>query len=130
MILADTSVWIQHFRAGSARLRELLAEDEIMVHPAVIGELATGNLRQRETTLALLLSLQRSKVATFEECLGTISAQRLYGQGIGWIDVQLLVSARLSRVLLWSLDQRLRKAAEAFGVAYAQDTLASRRPER
>jgi len=35
-------------------------------------------------------------LATADECLAFIETHRLYGRGIGWSDVQLLVAARLS----------------------------------
>ena len=49
MILVDTSVWVEHLRVASAILTELLDHGEILGHPFVLGELALGNLRQRET---------------------------------------------------------------------------------
>ena len=44
MILADTSVWIDHFRVGNVRLSDLLNEGAVFCHPFVIGELACGHL--------------------------------------------------------------------------------------
>ncbi len=120
MILADTSVWIEHFRVGHAHLSHLLASNAVVAHPVVIGELATGNLRQREAILEMLLRLPRAKTATFEECLAAITTHRLFGRGVGWMDVQLLLAASLSHIPLWSLDRRLRDAAEDMGVAYLE----------
>ena len=48
MILADTSVWIDHFRLGNKRLHSLLDTGDIVCHPFVVGELACGNLVNRE----------------------------------------------------------------------------------
>jgi predicted nucleic acid-binding protein len=42
MILVDTSVWIEHFRAGSDRLKTLLLDEQVLCHPFVLGELAWG----------------------------------------------------------------------------------------
>jgi len=39
MILVDTSVWVEHFRAGSDRLRGLLLDEQVLCHPFVVGEL-------------------------------------------------------------------------------------------
>ncbi len=33
------------------------------------------------------------------------------GRGIGWVDVQLLASARLTGIPLWTLDRRLKEVA-------------------
>jgi len=59
MVLVDTSVWIHHFRSGTARLRELLQAGEMATHPMVLGELACGNLTKRAETLRLLNRLPR-----------------------------------------------------------------------
>ena len=88
------------------------------MHPAVLGELATGNLRDRTRTLAMLGFLPHAKTGTTDECLVAIETYGLYGRGVGWIDVQLLVAARLSHAMLWSLDEPLIKAAQRLKVAY------------
>jgi predicted nucleic acid-binding protein len=45
MVLADTSVWIRHFRQGEPTLADRLSEGLVLMHPFVSGELACGNLR-------------------------------------------------------------------------------------
>src|SRR5690349_3037041 len=40
VILADTSVWIEHFRKGEPALQERLSEGRILMHPWISGELA------------------------------------------------------------------------------------------
>jgi predicted nucleic acid-binding protein len=118
VIIADTSLWVQHFRRGLPAFAAGLSNGLIVMHPVVLGELATGNLGKRAQTLASLRSLPRTKVGTTEECFDFIEAHSLYGRGIGWNDVQLLVSARLSGDSLWSLDTRLAMASVELGVAY------------
>jgi hypothetical protein len=90
------------------------------MHPAILGELATGNLRDRGRTLAMLGSLPYAKTGTTDECLAAIESYGLYGKGVGWIDVQLLVAARLSHVTLWSFDEPLIKAAQQLKIAYSE----------
>jgi predicted nucleic acid-binding protein len=51
VILADTSVWVDHLRASDKALVALLDAGMVLAHPFVIGELALGNLRQREIVL-------------------------------------------------------------------------------
>lgn len=119
MILADTSVWVQHFRRGRPDFAQTLHNGQIVMHAVVIGELATGNLARRDRTLAALCAMPRVKAGTFEECLAFIERFTLQGRGIGWNDVQLLVAARLSGHLLWSMDARLAEAARELGVGYA-----------
>lgn len=84
----------------------------VLTHPIVIGELATGNLKHRTTTLADLCRQPMAAEGGFEECLHFIETHRLYGMSVGWNDIQLLVSARLSSVPLWSTDRRLADAAK------------------
>ena len=47
MILADTSIWIDHLRSPMSRLADLMNSDEVLMHSMVIGELACGNLSDR-----------------------------------------------------------------------------------
>ena len=41
MILADTSVWVEHFRRGLPLLAAHLSRAQIAIHSVVLGELAT-----------------------------------------------------------------------------------------
>lgn len=111
MILVDTSVWIDHFRRGNARLAELLMEGDVLMHPLVFGELACGGLRNRAEILRLLEALPRAVTASFDETLDFLDTRKLYGKGLGWIDVSLLASARLTSCTLWTLDKALAREA-------------------
>jgi predicted nucleic acid-binding protein len=116
MILADTSAWIDFFRRGSATFAARLAAMEILMHPVVLGELATGNLRSREKTLSQLLAMPRAQATGFEECLQFLEANALQGSGLGWSDIQLLHSCHRSGLDLWTLDKALATAARDLGV--------------
>ena len=59
MILVDTSVWVDHFRRASAGLAALLAARVVMVHPFVVGELACGELPQRDAGQRFKLQAER-----------------------------------------------------------------------
>jgi predicted nucleic acid-binding protein len=111
MILADTSVWVNHFRSGNAKLSEAIEDGMILMHPFVIGEIACGNLRSRPTVLGDLQRMPSAIEADNEEVLGFLERHRLFGAGIGWIDMHLLASARLSNCRLWTLDVHLLSAA-------------------
>jgi predicted nucleic acid-binding protein len=118
MILVDTSVWIDHLRAGNRTLRSLLEDAEVLAHPFVVGELACGTLRNREEVLILLQALPEAQAAEHGEVMRVVERERLYGRGIGWIDAHLLASARLSGAALWTLDRRLSKIASALALAF------------
>ena len=113
MILADTSVWVQHLRAHDEGLARLLAEGRIACHAFVIGELACGSLRKREQILSYLAALPATAVVSHEEALHFLQERELHGKGLGWIDVHLLASAVLSGCRLWTLDKTLASAAKA-----------------
>ena len=117
MTLVDTSVWVDHLRHGLPRLVALLEEGRVFRHPFVVGELACGQLGQRDRILQLLGTLPQAPAAGHEEALGLMRTHRLQGQGLGWIDVHLLASALLGRCALWTLDKRLAAAAARLGVA-------------
>jgi predicted nucleic acid-binding protein len=64
VILVDTSIWIDHLRAGEAELVTLLHDGDVLAHPWVTGELALGHLSQRNEILGLLDNLPQATVAT------------------------------------------------------------------
>lgn len=117
MILVDTSVWVDHLRIGDARLKALLGAGQVLIHSFVIGELALGNLRQRDTILQSLNDLPPAVMAGDSEVLGFIERNALFGLGIGYVDAQLLASACLSAALLWTHDRRLHEVAVRLGLA-------------
>lgn len=117
MTLVDSSVWIGHLRVESPRLVALLETEGVVCHPFVIGELACGSLAHRETFLALLRQLPRTDSASHDEALHVLNTHRLWGRGLGWVDVHLLASALLSDCGLWTLDRRLHEAAAELGLA-------------
>lgn len=111
MILVDTSVWVHHLRTGSARLGVLLQDEQVLSHPFVVGELACGNLSNREEILGLLAALPETRVAEHHEILHLVESARLFGRGLGWVDAHLLASALISQCPLWTLDRPLQRAA-------------------
>lgn len=118
MILADTSIWIDHLRRPGARLTALLAANVVSVHPFVIGEFACGSLPNRAVLLAELADLPRAPLAAHAEALGLLERYDLGGCGIGWIDVHLLASTLLAgRSQLWTRDKRLHNIAREIGIA-------------
>jgi hypothetical protein len=117
LILADTSIWIEHFRSGNKEMRKHLNEGKIVIHPSIVAELALGSLRGRSKTLALLDLLPQVRAAQLSEVRRMIEARRLYSLGIGLTDAHLIASVFInSSTLLWTRDKRLRKAAEDLGI--------------
>lgn len=116
MILVDTSVWIEHLRRGEPRLASLLDESAVLAHPFVIGELALGNLQNRQEILGLLRNLPAAKTGTDSEVLTLIEHHQLQGSGIGWIDAHLLAATLLSDASLWTTDRSLAVVAKRLEV--------------
>ena len=117
MILADTSVWIDHFRRGSKELQQALNRGQIAIHSHVVAELALGSLRERSKTLAALDLLPRVREATMSELRLMIEARQLYSAGIGMIDAHLIAAALMNPpTLLWTRDKQLRKVAEVLDI--------------
>ncbi|MEO8145005.1 MAG: PIN domain-containing protein [Betaproteobacteria bacterium] len=117
MVLADTSVWVEHLRRGEPRLAALLEAGEVLCHPFVVGELACGNLRNRGEILGLLAALPGLGKAGDEALLAFIARHELHGKGMGLVDIHLLTACALARWPIWTLDARLAKAATRLGLA-------------
>jgi predicted nucleic acid-binding protein len=117
LILADTSVWIDHLRTGNQQMHDRLNQGRIVIHPLIIAELALGSLRQRAKTLSLLDQLPQLRVAHMNEARAMIEARRLYGLGIGLVDAHLIASIFINPpALLWTKDKQLYKVANRLGV--------------
>jgi predicted nucleic acid-binding protein len=117
LILADTSIWIDHLRSGNTELRRQLGLGQIVIHPFIIAELALGSLRDRARTLALLDLLPQVRMAHLGEVRIAIESHRLYNLGIGLTDAHLIASVLIDApTLLWTRDKRLRKTAEGLGI--------------
>jgi len=119
MILVDTSAWIDHLNKADRVLSALLLENEVLMHPLIIGELAMGTLQPRESILATLRCLPKIASVSHDEALHFIGRHRLHGFGIGYIDAHLLAAVRLTPgSALWTRDRRLREVAERLGLSF------------
>jgi predicted nucleic acid-binding protein len=119
VILVDTSVWIEHLRSRNAALAKALDEGRVLVHPLVIGELACGNLENRNELLDLLGALPAAPEVTHAEAMIFLERWTLMGRGIGFIDVHLLASAALAPpARLWTRDRRLAVVAAQLDLAH------------
>ena len=115
-VLVDTSVWVDFLRSGDPALAKLLERNRVAIHPMIIGELACGNLKNRQPLLTLWNSLQMLTEASHEEALYFIENHGLMGRGIGYIDAHLLASLALTvDVRIWTRDKRLADVASRLG---------------
>jgi predicted nucleic acid-binding protein len=117
MILADTTVWIDHFRAFDADFGKLLRNGSIAMHPFVAAEVALGSLRNRQQTLAELDLLVQVPVARIGEVRLLIESHTLYSKGIGLTDANLVASCLITPgTQLWTSDIRLQRVARFMGI--------------
>lgn len=118
MILADSSVWIDHLRQSNARLQYLLDCEDILIHPFIIGELALGSLKNRSRTIGELSRLEAVARASDAEVSALIEAEGLFNRGIGYVDACLLASVLLTDdCWLWTRDRRLHAIAARLDIA-------------
>lgn len=123
MVLVDTSVWIR-FLAGRephARvLDDLLANDLVLSHDLIEGELLIGGTGHTRTALlAAYATIHRARTVPHVEVAEFVAARQLHGRGIGWIDVHLLASTVVERCSLWTADVSLTAVAAALGVSHS-----------
>ncbi len=116
MVLVDTSIWINHFNKSNAGLISLLNSAEVCIHPFIIGELSCGNISNRSEILTLLRSLPLVDPALDDEVFTLIENKRLFGIGLGFIDVHLLASALIHKIHIWTGDKALNKTAQVLGL--------------
>jgi predicted nucleic acid-binding protein len=121
LVLADTSVWVAHFRSTNPVLQSLAMMDQILCHPLIVLEIACGTPpAPRERTLGDLKKLQQAVVATTDEILALIESEQFHDSGCGAVDMALLASALLTPdALLWTTDKSLDTLATRLGVAFS-----------
>lgn len=117
MILADTGIWIDYFRGRNDKMRRLLEDGQIAMHPFVVAEIALGSLHNRGKTLAEMGALWEVKVARLTEVRRMIESHALYSRGIGLIDAHLIASCLITQgTELWTRDISLQKVAKSLGI--------------
>lgn len=117
MILVDTSIWIDHFRTRDDSLSRLLADENVLIHPFIIGELALGFLRDRQLLLQQWSALPLAPIVSPNDVLHFISGRELFGIGIGYVDAHLLASLTImDGPGLWTRDRRLSEVAGTLNI--------------
>ena len=116
-LLADTSVWIDHFRTPNPLLSKAISNGELVCHEYVIAELALGSVPERMRLLAALAALPAPMPVTTSELIDFINRHDLTSKGIGFVDAHLLISVSQSEnVRLWTHDKRLAAQADLLGL--------------
>ena len=121
MVLADTSVWIRflgNHQPYAKELDRLLGLDEVVGHAMVFGELLVSDLGGRSKLLAAYAQMHQADTVAHPEVVTFVRARRLFGRGLGWVDVHLLASAIVQRHQLWTADTRFAAVASELGIAH------------
>jgi predicted nucleic acid-binding protein len=117
MILADTSIWVDHLRSRNPEMERLLGGGQIGMHPFIVAEISLGSLRNRQKMLDNLEALLEVTVATLSEVRHMIESHALYSKGIGLTDAHLIASCLMTPgTQLWTRDGALKSVAAALGI--------------
>ncbi|HEY1803982.1 MAG TPA: type II toxin-antitoxin system VapC family toxin [Terracidiphilus sp.] len=117
MILADTTIWIDHLRRNDSQMQKLLDTGHVLMHPFVVAEMALGSMRNPGITLSDLDGLLTVSVAELSEVRRMIEARGLYARGIGLTDAHLVASCLITPgTQLWTRDAALKAVAKTVGI--------------
>ncbi len=119
-VLADTSIWVAHFRHPNSALVNLMERDCVLGHPLVLAEIACGTPPMpRAQVLGDMALLRQAHPASHAEVMAFIEHEKLYGLGCGFVDIALLASTCITPVAtLWTRDKNLIDLAKRFGVEF------------
>jgi predicted nucleic acid-binding protein len=121
VILVDTSVWVDHLRCSDDVLIALLGQNTVLMHPMIIGELACGNLKNRQELMLLWRNLPGISTASDDEAIIFLERNQLMGKGIGYVDLHLLTAVVLQKdAILWARDKRLNNIAHALKLGFTE----------
>ncbi len=119
-MLADTSVWVEHFRATDEVLASLLSGDRVRSHPSVRLELMLGGLKPGSEASAALKNIETAPIASRAEIETVIERRELARSGIGLVDVGLVASALIHGNLeIYTLDRKLAAVCRRHDILYA-----------
>jgi predicted nucleic acid-binding protein len=120
VVIVDTSAWVDHIRGVSTSVEDLLGQGRIVLHPFVFGELLLNGLpKSGPFSPAAFGKLAPAPVASTAEVVAFIQWAKLAGKGVGYVDVHLLVAARIAEdACILTSDSDLRAQAQRFGVAF------------
>lgn len=117
MILADTSIWVDHLRNRNPEMERLLGGGQIVMHPFIVAEISLGSLHNRQKTLNDLEALLEVNVAALSEVRHMIESHSLFSKGIGLTDAHLIASCLMTPgTQLWTRDSALKSVAAALGI--------------
>ena len=114
MIIIDTNVWISFFKGEKKALliKDLIIENQSILHPYIYGELLLGRIADKAGYM--LQALEMTSVLDKNLVYRFIKENKLHGRGIGWVDVNILMSALSGNHQVYTYDENLRKLCMDF----------------
>ncbi len=116
MVLVDTNVWVEFFRGSkkSLALSDSIESGEVYLHPFVLTELVLGGLK-KELQLKME-SFVNVSILSENQLRKFITEEKLFGRGLGFVDIHLLSASRIYQCDIWTYDSYLKKAAVHLGI--------------
>ncbi|HPS59084.1 MAG TPA: PIN domain-containing protein [Spirochaetota bacterium] len=114
MIIADTNVWVSFLKGEKKAflLKDMIIENEVILHPYIYGELLLGGIAQK--VVPLLQSLETLSITDEQIVYYFIMKNKMQNRGIGWVDVNLLVSALSEKHRIFTFDANLAVICKEF----------------
>lgn len=112
MIIADTSVWINHFSRIDKDLVELMQKEVIVMHGLVLLELSCGNINDRNRILGDLKLIPSIEPISLAETSNFIEDYSLYGLGLGFVDMNILATCKKNNLYVYTHDLALKSQAQ------------------
>jgi hypothetical protein len=113
MIILDTSLWIEFLKHNEkyySHIVYLLENQKVFAVECIFGELLQGAKNKREIDIISLYYENLPKAFVNDGWLkaGIYSSEnKLISKGVGLIDCFIIITARLYKAKIWSLDKKL-----------------------
>lgn len=113
MIIVDTSIWIEFFKANEpcyTKLKDLLDTNQVLAVECIFAELLQGARTERERNVIrnYWINLPKHVEANLLIDAGVLSSEKKWiSKGIGLIDSVIIVIAKKTTSRIWTLDKKL-----------------------
>jgi predicted nucleic acid-binding protein len=120
VILVDTSAWINHLQKRDSRLVAFLSQQRVRTCDVVMGELLLGSGLPK-TFASDLAALPHLPSPSARDTRVFINRHRsaFAGAGVGWADVQILLTAAAAGARVHTSDRYVRRVCTVLGMALA-----------
>lgn len=114
MILVDTSIWIEFFKAKLPffdQLKPELEKQNVLGLECIFGELLQGakNKKEIEILVTYWNNLPKVDEAGLWIEAGIFSSQnQFFSKGVGLIDALLIAASKKYQATIWTLDKKLK----------------------